>query len=394
MPSVLDKVQVKAWPADGRGAETLNLFDVPSPGGIATIPLAGRVRGERLDLQVHLDVRPQHNLAAETTVVRRPDLTVTRIDVPDDVVRTRSFSTVVTVAEVGGDIGAAASLKLYDGSTLLTTDDVFVPPNASIPVELAVVLTAPGDHTLRAVLTGSAPAEWDVAPSERERSLYVNRYDSDGVVATDHPLATQAGVDVLRSGGNAFDAAAAVQFVLNVTQPELAGIGGGSNVIVREGGTGRVFAIDARETAPAATTPTTYRRQDSGSGGPQRLCGRSARNAPGNRVHARPVGHPLSRGLSPAGDRVRRPRFPGGVLPGSGELTDSASGRGRFPRRTRCSTGRTVRISRRAICSSSRTSRGPSGCSRRRAPRRSTTVKSPRRSLPRSTARRRTAARA
>jgi gamma-glutamyltranspeptidase / glutathione hydrolase len=268
VPSVLEKVQVKAWPADGGGAETQNLFDVPSPGGIATIPLAGRDRGERLELQVHLDVRPQHNLLAETTVMRRPDLTVTRIDVPDDVVRTRAFSTVVTVAEVGGDVGAAASLELYDGSTLLTTHGVFVTPNGAITVELPVVLTAPGDHTLRAVVTGSTPDEWNVASNERERLLYVNRYDSNGVVATDHPLATQAGVDVLRTGGNAFDAAAAVQFVLNVTQPELAGLGGGSNVIVREGETGRVFAIDARETAPAAMTPTTYQGRTVAQAGP------------------------------------------------------------------------------------------------------------------------------
>jgi gamma-glutamyltranspeptidase/glutathione hydrolase len=268
VPSVLEKVQVKAWPADGGGAQTRNFFDVASPGGVATIPLGGRERGERLELQVHLDVRPQDNLDADTTVVRRPDLTVARVDVPDDIVRTRRFSTIVTVAEVGGDVGAAAGVQLYDGSTLLATRDVLVTPNGTAPVELPALLTAPGEHTLRAVVTGAAPEEWDVAPNERERSLYVNRYDADGVVATDHPLATQVGVDVLRSGGNAFDAAAAVQFVLNVTQPELAGIGGGSNVIVREGETGRVFAIDARETAPAATTPTTYRGRNIAQVGP------------------------------------------------------------------------------------------------------------------------------
>ena len=268
VPSVLEMVQVKAWPADGGGAQTRNFFDVPSPGGVATIPLGGRERGDRLELQVHLDVRPQHNLDAETTVLRRPDLTVTRVDVPEDIIRTRSFSTVVTVAEVGGGVGAAARVQLYDGSTLLATGDVLVPPNGMDSVELPAVLTAPGDHTLRAVVTGSVPAEWDVAPNERERSLYVNRYDADGVVATDHPLATQAGVAVLRSGGNAVDAAAAVQFVLNVTQPELAGIGGGSNVIVREGETGRVYAIDARETAPAATTPRTYQGRTVAQVGP------------------------------------------------------------------------------------------------------------------------------
>jgi gamma-glutamyltranspeptidase/glutathione hydrolase len=108
-------------------------------------------------------------------------------------------------------------------------------------------------------VTDAVPAEWDVAPNAREQQLYVNHYGADGVVATDHPLATEAGVSVLRSGGNAIDAAAAIQFVLNVTQPHLTGIGGSSNIIVRDGETGEVTSIDARETAPAATTPTTYR---------------------------------------------------------------------------------------------------------------------------------------
>ena len=98
-PSVLESVQVKAWPRDGGGAQTRNFFDVPSPGGVATIPLTGRDRGERLEVRVHLEVRPQHNLDAETIILRRPDLTVTQIDVPEDVVRTRTFDVSVMVAQ-------------------------------------------------------------------------------------------------------------------------------------------------------------------------------------------------------------------------------------------------------------------------------------------------------
>lgn len=87
------------------------------------------------------------------------------------------------------------------------------------------------------------------------------QYEHLGAVSTDHPLATQAGVDVLRNGGNAFDAAAAVLFVLNVVQPSLAGIGGGSDVVVHVASENRDYALVGRERAPADTQPTMYEGQ-------------------------------------------------------------------------------------------------------------------------------------
>lgn len=265
----LAKVKVKVRPSGG-GAETLNFFDVASPDGVATIPLAALSRGERLEVSAHVKDGPQHNVEAEATVQRRPDLTVTGIQTPNDVVRTRPFDVTATVAEVGGDVGAAARVELFDGPSTnpIAASEVVLAAGAATSVGFRIAIAQPRDHTLRVVVTGSAPAEWDVASNVAQRRLYVNHYDANGVVATDHPLATQVGVNVLRGGGNAFDAAAAVQFVLNVTQPHLAGIGGSSNVLVRLGDTGQVLALDARETAPAATTPTTYSGRTAAQVGP------------------------------------------------------------------------------------------------------------------------------
>jgi gamma-glutamyltranspeptidase/glutathione hydrolase len=260
LPPHLEMVQVKAWRAEGNGVVTRNFFDVAAPNGVTTLALDGPDRGDRLEVSAHLKNGQQYNLEAETIVLRRPDLTVERIDIPDDIVRTRPFDVTVTVGETGGDVGAHAQLALFDGAntTPLAVSPVDVAANQTSAITLRIVLAKPLDHRLRAVVSASVPEEWDIAPNAGEKDLYVNHYGENGVIATDHSLATQIGADVLRTGGNAFDAAAAVQFALNVVQPHLNGIGGGSNIVVRDGETGEVFAIDARETAPAATTPTTY----------------------------------------------------------------------------------------------------------------------------------------
>jgi gamma-glutamyltranspeptidase/glutathione hydrolase len=80
---------------------------------------------------------------------------------------------------------------------------------------------------------------------------------SGGAAASVEKLATQAGVDILRRGGNAVDAAVASAAVLGVTEPFSCGIGGGGFMVVRTAG-GRVTTIDGRETAPVAMHPTSF----------------------------------------------------------------------------------------------------------------------------------------
>jgi gamma-glutamyltranspeptidase / glutathione hydrolase len=77
-------------------------------------------------------------------------------------------------------------------------------------------------------------------------------------IASAHALATQAGADMIRAGGNAFDAAVAVSATLSVVEPISSGIGGGGFFLLHDGKTGKDVFVDARETAPAAATPAAF----------------------------------------------------------------------------------------------------------------------------------------
>ncbi len=73
-------------------------------------------------------------------------------------------------------------------------------------------------------------------------------------VASAHALASQAGMDILRQGGNAFDAAVAVSSVLSVVEPISSGLGGGGFFLLHDAKSGKDIFIDARETATAPPT--------------------------------------------------------------------------------------------------------------------------------------------
>jgi len=81
-------------------------------------------------------------------------------------------------------------------------------------------------------------------------------------VASAHALATDAGIEILKQGGNAFDAAVAVSAVLSVVEPISSGLGGGGMWLLHDASSGRDVFIDGRETAPAAATPERFLDKD------------------------------------------------------------------------------------------------------------------------------------
>ncbi len=93
----------------------------------------------------------------------------------------------------------------------------------------------------------AAPLQPEMATGWRAQNEVVSPH---WAVVAAHPLATQAGYDILQAGGSAVDAAVAVQMVLGLVEPQSSGLGGGALLLHSQGS--QVQAFDGRETAPAA----------------------------------------------------------------------------------------------------------------------------------------------
>lgn len=94
-----------------------------------------------------------------------------------------------------------------------------------------------------------AQVSWGAVPGDRSRQ---------GMVTSAHPLATAAGLTMLQQKGNAVDAAVASAFAISVVEPFSAGIGGGGFLLLHQGKSGDISALDFRERAPLQATRDMY----------------------------------------------------------------------------------------------------------------------------------------
>ena len=90
---------------------------------------------------------------------------------------------------------------------------------------------------------------------------------SSGMVSSAHPLATEAGLTILRQGGNAFDAAVAVASMLNVVEPENSGVGGYGLILLYDAKKKQVRTLNASGRIPKGAIPAAYRDPAARRGG-------------------------------------------------------------------------------------------------------------------------------
>ena len=106
------------------------------------------------------------------------------------------------------------------------------------------------------VIMRSAAAQTSAAPAQPEATIAVEAKEAVTaerfMVAAANPHAAQAGYDVLARGGNAVDAMVAVQFMLNLVEPQSSGIGGGAFLLHWDASESRLRTLDGREKAPMA----------------------------------------------------------------------------------------------------------------------------------------------
>ena len=106
--------------------------------------------------------------------------------------------------------------------------------------------------------TDAVAPEWGQAPVADVAQVQAAQY----MVVAAHPLAAQAGAEVLAQGGTAADAMVAVQAVLGLVEPQSSGLGGGAFLLWFDAASGQITTLDGRETAPLAATPRLFQHPD------------------------------------------------------------------------------------------------------------------------------------
>lgn len=109
---------------------------------------------------------------------------------------------------------------------------------------------------------GAQQAKPPKAPPTALQQVKTTPAPNEAMVAAANPLAVDAGIEILKQGGSAVDAAIAVQTTLGLVEPQSSGLGGGAFMVVYDPKTAEVWSYDGRETAPSGATEALFQDED------------------------------------------------------------------------------------------------------------------------------------
>ncbi|CAM5783853.1 gamma-glutamyltransferase [Castellaniella caeni] len=131
-------------------------------------------------------------------------------------------------------------------------------PLAVVAALLSACATPAPHDAARAAPTTTAAAQSAAAAYDFDMDVFHPVVAKHGMVVSEQALASQAGLETLKAGGNAVDAAVAVGFALAVVLPNAGNLGGGGFMMVHSAQDGRDIALDFRETAPGRASRDMY----------------------------------------------------------------------------------------------------------------------------------------
>jgi len=142
---------------------------------------------------------------------------------------------------------------------LASAAEAQAPPAVEAPPAVQPPAAAPAPAVAEALPPATPVAPPAAAPPARVSLFHRRPHGTQPAwVAAANPLAVDAGLEVLGKGGNAIDAAVAVQAVLGLVEPQSSGIAGGAFLLYYDAHTRKVSAVDGRERAPAGARPDMF----------------------------------------------------------------------------------------------------------------------------------------
>jgi gamma-glutamyltranspeptidase/glutathione hydrolase len=130
------------------------------------------------------------------------------------------------------------------------------------------------------LIAGSVLSSYAVSQKSDRPALLKPAAGTSGMVSSGHPIATEAGLEILKNGGNAFDAAVAVAAVLNVVEPMMSGMGGYGTILIYDAKKGEVRFLNSSGRIPAGVDSDAFRAPTPGYR--ENRTGPKAVSTPGN----------------------------------------------------------------------------------------------------------------